>query len=129
MKKIVMLIFACALLFSCKDKNTYDPAYLTGAWQCEELGSITLPRRYQVDIERDILDTTIYIIHNFYKTGYETDVWFSLKDNLIDIKFQPVGRFSFTGNGTISDDLTTIELEYDATIFEGVDEIRATYRR
>ena len=130
MKKIVLLIFATVLLlFSCKDKNTYDPTSLTGSWQCREQGSISQPRNYQVTITRDVYDSTIYIVNNFYKTGYETKIWFSVKDSLIDINSQSVGQYYFSGHGTISADYKLIELEYEATIPEGVDEVNSVYTR
>lgn len=130
MKKNVMLIFACALLmFSCKDKNTYDPAYLTGAWQCEESGSISAPRHYQVDITRSDYDSTIYIVNNFYKTGYNTEIYFSANDSVIDIPSQNIEQYLFSGHGKISIDFKRIELEYEATIPEGVDVVSSVYTR
>ena len=130
MKKSVLLIFATVLLlFSCKDKNTYDPTSLTGAWQCREQGSISQPRNYQVALERSTYDSTIYIVNNFYKTGYETEIWFSVKDSLIDIQSQSVGQYYFTGHGKISADYKRIELEYQANIPEGIDDVMAIYSR
>ena len=130
MKKIVLLIFATVLLlFSCKDKNTYDPTSLTGAWQCEESGSISAPRHYQVNITRSNYDSTIYIVNNFYKTGYDTEIWFSANDSVIDISSQNIGQYSFNGHGKISIDYNRIELEYEATIPEGVDEVNSVYTR
>jgi len=138
MKKNIMLIFACALLlFSCKDKNTYDPTSLTGGWQCQEQGSLSQPRNYPVNIERDpiAIDTSTYLIHNFYKTGFETDVYFSSKDNVIEIPSQGIegidgiSQYRISGHGKISSDLKSIELKYEVTIYEGIDYVNSIYTR
>ncbi len=130
MKKKVLIIFATVLLFfSCKDKNTYDPTSLTGAWHCEEYGSISVPRHYQVNITRSPYDSTIYIVNNFYKIGYDTEIYFSADDSLIDISSQTIGQYLFSGHGKISIDFKRIELEYEATIPEGIDEVSAVYAR
>ena len=117
------------ILSSCKDKNTYDPTSLTGAWQCEESGSISAPRHYQVNITRSPYDSTIYIVNNFYKTGYDTEIWFSANDSLIDISSQSIGQYLFNGHGKISINFKKIELEYEATIPEGIDYVNSVYTR
>ena len=118
------------LFFSCKDKNTYDPSSLTGVWHCEESGSISAPRHYQVDISRSVYDSTIYIINNFYNIGYNNDVYITTDDSLINISSQYIEPYSFSGHGKISIDYKKIELEYEATIPNGnIDVVSAFYTR
>ena len=128
-KNVFYLLAIMLLLFSCKDKNTFDPTSLAGAWQCQEYGSISQPRHYQVTIARSAYDSTIYIVNNFYKTGYDKEIYFSANDSVIDIPPQPIDQYLFTGHGKISVDFNRIELEYEATIPEGVDLVNSIYTR
>ena len=120
------------LLFTytaCKDEDPKPGGGIAGVWTVDELGTLTNLKRYQVSIARSTLDTNLYIIANFYRMGYETEVFMELSDTVVTINGQYIGSTFVGGSGILKEGNKEIKMHYQVDQGNQTNELEATFRR
>jgi len=120
-----LLIFLSILLIlagtvACeKEPQTYNS--VTGSWRCEENHPVKGFNTYLVEIDSVKNETNLFLIGNFYDAGYNEFVFARLSENQFTINNQVITALFVNGNGTVNEDYTRIDWEYD--IDDGIQEI------
>lgn len=120
------------LLASCVDTVPKVYTSISGSWRCEEYNRTTgITSNYLVEIDRQIKDTTQYVITYFENTTYDDFIFVHLTGKNITIPTQQIGTKQMevrTGSGVVSADFKRIDWDY--TVYNGITEvIQAAYTR
>ena len=130
MKKIIFLLILGFVLFIYGCEKDVERTSVIGTWKCVEVGTISTPNPYFVDIQYDYNVTTRLIINNFYNIGYAQETLAQLDGYKIIITSQVVGGYAFNGEGRISTNYKEIEWEYEVDDGSGmIDYVQAIYTR
>lgn len=111
--RVIFLLTIAILIFTTCDKNNDDYSSIVGEWLVEDTGDLTNYRRYEVGIQRSPVDTSWYIITNFYQTGINNELTITVQGLDIIISTQQLGNYIIEGSGTIEPDYKKINLQYE----------------
>lgn len=125
----MLLAFLLFTYTACKDDDSKPSGGLTGVWTVDELGTISSFKRYQVSIVRSTIDTNLYIIANFYRLGYETEVYMQLADTVLTIDGQYIGSTFVGGSGVLKEGNKEMKMHYQVDQGNQTNELEATFRK
>lgn len=134
MKSIIrlLIVFSFAVIFfnSCEKDNS-SKSSIVGTWRCVEVGTISVPNPYFVNIIRSSYDTTIFIIENFYNIGLDKEIQIQQDGmNLVILSTTNYFGYHFTGTAKVESDYKLIEWDYEVDDGSGViDFVTGTYTR
>jgi len=132
--KYALLLSAIVLtVVSCQDDEDITPGSIIDTWRCEENHPVFGVQHYFVDIMQDPNDSTKVNIFNFLGLNSSmTDEFYasaSVDGYTLTISTQVVETHTVSGEGTISGNYKTINLEYTDDDGSGVEYVTATYTR
>ncbi len=131
-KLLLCITFFLTSFFSCeKDLNTYPKGTFKGTWNVEENGSLSGIRRYQAVISQSGINDRVYLVNNFYKTGMETELYFSYAatDSSFTVDGQVIGSYFINGTGKFHSD-QLLEWHFYVNQSGGnINEVEAVFRR
>jgi hypothetical protein len=117
---LIISLFLLLTFSSCeKEEKTYSS--VTGSWRCEENNPVDGIRSYLVEIDSVKSETDLYLISNFYDADYNEFVFARLSGNEFTISNQVITSLFVNGTGTVNEDYTQIDWEYE--IDDGIQEI------
>ncbi len=111
LSKYAIITILIAVASSSCEKFSGDNDSVTGLWQCRDESNNHSSRRYSVTIYSSDLDTTQFIINNFYNLGNEIETYAVKKDSILTI-WGNSGSYSITGRGRLAKDFSSINWEY-----------------
>jgi hypothetical protein len=130
MKKIIVVLLIIPIFFLASCEKDEKRTSVIGTWQCVEVGTVSTPNPYFVDIAYDYNDTTRLILYNFYNIGYSSEIIAEYEGNKITLISQVVGGYSFVGEGVVSSNYKEIEWQYEVDDGSGmIDYVSAVYSR
>ena len=120
------------LLTSCVDNGPKVYTSISGSWRCEEYNPITGTSNYLVEIDRQLKDTTQYVITYFENTTYDDFIFVHLTGSNITIPTQQIGTKQLevrAGSGVVAPDFKRIDWSY--SVYNGITEVKvqAVYTR
>jgi len=122
---VAVISFLVLLACSCEqEEKSYNS--ITGPWRCEENHPVKGFTTYLVEIDSVKRETDLYLISNFYNSDYNEFVFAQLSGNEITINNQVITSLFVNGTGTVNDDFTLIDWEYE--IDDGIQEINVYAR-
>ncbi|MFZ4581637.1 MAG: hypothetical protein ACOYM7_03205 [Paludibacter sp.] len=92
-RKLVFLFISTIILVAC-DNNNELQVYTSyaGSWKCNETGSVNgYNKPYMVNIDKNMSDTTQYIIRNFFDTGDNHIIVVKVNGSTLELLQQPIG--------------------------------------
>jgi len=111
LSKYAIITILIAVASSSCEKFSGDNNSVTGLWQCRDESNSHSFRRYSVTIYSSDIDTTQFIISNFYNLENEIETYAVKKDTILTI-WGNSGNYSITGRGRLARDFSSIDWEY-----------------
>lgn len=111
----VTAVFILLLLQSCFKDPAYPKNSIVGTWRSYEQGAVFGYRQFNVNIERDRIDTMRYTIYNFYNKGFDLETYSQLNDTTLTIIGTNSFGVNFSGVGRIHPKYKAISWEYSYT--------------
>lgn len=125
---IIAVLFAVILLHSCIKDSSYPENSILGTWRCQENSGIHGYRQYNVNIDRDVNDTTQYTIFNLYNSGFDLETYAQLSDSTLTILTTNSIEISISGTGVVHPNYKGIRWEYNYS-GAGIDYVEAEFYR
>ena len=135
LKKALPLFLTLALCIAGCKRDDKDPATASrdnfiGTWQCDEYGANQqLLATFQVEIIANPNDAAKVLISNFNLRGQGNQATGIIENTSITIQQQLVSSTTVSGSGFITNNYTTIELQYIVDDGSGPENITATYTK
>jgi hypothetical protein len=131
LKNLSLVFILSILLIACTNSN--EPTFYTfysGSWKCEETSSVNgYIQPYMVIVDRNSIDTTQYIVRNFFDTGDNQMIVVRIDGTSIELLQQPTSGHILRSFSGICTPYTQIKLNY--TIYDGERDVffEAVYSR
>lgn len=134
-RMLLLFVVASVLFFaSCDELVNPNSNSLNGVWKCSEVHQEEGTLSYDVSIETDEQDSTVFYIYNFMnlESNPNVPVYARAKVNgtSIQIPQQIVSGHTVQGSGYIQSNYTKITLDFTDDLYGGVPwDVNATYTK
>ncbi len=133
-KKMIFFCVFAMILMSCEEDFFVDDprSNLTGSWlvneDSEEFRKKKMNRIYEVNITKDLFDSTAFYIEGFYELNGRVKVIMEGKN--LSIPEQTIEGFTIQdGYGSVTSDYSRMIFYYYVSFASTRDEVRADYTR
>lgn len=92
---------------SCDKKPHYPENSILGTWLCQEQGNLYNFRQYNVSVDYYGSDSSMIVIYNFYKLGFNVETYATLQDTVITI-LSTSTQNTISGTGHVKRDFSAI---------------------